>query len=215
MTDEELAEALRILGRGGVIAAATETFFGLLADARAPRALDALFALKGRSQDKGVALLLPERAAWRALVADLPVLAERLADHFWPGPLTIALSASAELDRRLTVDGTVGVRLGARSDAAGIAAAFGAPLTATSANRAGAPPCLTSEEVASAFADAVAAGGPEAAPSNTRLWVVPGRAPGGEPSTLVAVSGDRVRVIRSGRIQESALRAALPASVLR
>ncbi len=206
MTDDELALALSTLARGGVVAAATETFFGLLADAREPRALDTLFELKRRSREKGVALLLPDRAAWLALVTEVPPLAELLADHFWPGPLTVALPASAELDRRLTVDGTVGVRWAAASDAAAIAAAFGAPLTATSANVAGTPPCVTSEDVRSAFAEPVARG---------ELWVVPGSAPGGEPSTLVAVDVDRVRVLRTGRIRESDLVRALPASVLR
>jgi L-threonylcarbamoyladenylate synthase len=206
MTDDELALALSTLSRGGVVAAATETFFGLLADAREPRALDALFELKGRSREKGVALLIPDRAAWRALVTEVPPLAELLADHFWPGPLTVALPASAELDRRLTVDGTVAVRWAAASDAAAIAAAFGASLTATSANVAGAPPCVTSEGVRSAFAEPVARG---------ELWVVSGSAPGGEPSTLVAVDADRVRVLRPGRIRESDLVRALPASVLR
>ena len=198
MTDDELALALSTLSRGGVVAAATETFFGLLADAREPRALGALFGLKRRSPEKGVALLIPDRAAWCALVTEVPPLAELLADHFWPGPLTVALPASAELDRRLTVDGTVGVRWAGASDAADIAAAFGSPLTATSGNVAGTPPSVTSEDVRSAFAEPVARG---------ELWVVSGSAPGGETSTLV--------VLRPGRIRESDLVRALPASVLR
>ena len=206
MTDDELAHALSHLAQGGVVAAATETFFGLLADVRSPRALDALFELKRRSQEKGVALLLPDGSAWRALVTNVPALAERLAAHFWPGPLTIALPAIAELDRRLTVDGTVGVRWGAASDAARIATAFGAPLTATSANLTGAPPCVASDDVRRAFADAVTRG---------ELQVVSGQAPGGETSTLVTVRGDRVTVLRTGRIRESDLAVAVPASVLR
>src|SRR4051794_23925147 len=110
MTDDELSVALDALASGAVVAAATETYFGLLTDPRQPRALDALFQWKGRQADKGVALLVPDAVGWRELVAEIPELAETLADRFWPGPLTIALPARPDLDPRLTVDATVGVR---------------------------------------------------------------------------------------------------------
>jgi len=206
MTDDELAVALDALARGAPVAAATETFFGLLVDPTKPRALDALFALKGRDAEKGVALLVPGKAAWRSLVDEIPELAETLADHFWPGPLTIALAARPDLDPRLTVGGTVAARSPGPSDAARIVAAFGAPLTATSANRAGAPAAVTGDEVAAAFPDELAAGA---------LVLVPGVAPGGEPSTLVAVTGGRIDIVRSGRIRESDLLPLVPSSPLR
>jgi L-threonylcarbamoyladenylate synthase len=206
MTDDELAFALAALTRGGVVAAATETFFGLLVDPTTPGALDGLFALKGRDAEKGVALLVPGKDSWRALVTEIPPLAETLADHFWPGPLTIALPARAGLDPRLTVAGTVAARSPSPSDAARIVAAFGAPLTATSANRAGAPPCVTDGEVKAAFPEALAAG---------HLSVVPGVAPGGEPSTLVAVKGGRIHIVRSGRVRESELLPLVGSSSLR
>jgi L-threonylcarbamoyladenylate synthase len=197
MTDEELRLALSALSRGEVVAAATETFFGLLADPRLPQALDRLFALKGRAAPKGVALVLPGREAWGTLVTEIPPLAERLADRFWPGPLTIALPARPTLDRRLTIDGTVAVRWPGASDAARITEAFDAPLTATSANVAGAPACASTEEVENAFSAALA---------RAELALVAGRASGAEPSTVVAVTADGIRIVRSGRIRESDLR---------
>jgi L-threonylcarbamoyladenylate synthase len=203
MTDEQLRVALSALSRGEVVAAATETFFGLLADPRLPGALDKLFALKGRAATKGVALLLPGKEAWRALVTEIPPLAERLADRFWPGPLSIALRARPEQDRRLTVDGTVAVRWPGASDAARITEAFGAPLTATSANVAGAPACVSTEELMNAFSAALERG---------ELTLVPGLAPGGKPSTLVAVTADGVKILRSGRLQESDLARLVPTS---
>jgi L-threonylcarbamoyladenylate synthase len=206
MTDDELSAALHALAQGAAVAAATETFFGLLVDPARPGALDALFALKGRQADKGVALLVPDKVAWRSLVTDIPALAEALADRFWPGPLTIALAARPGLDPRLTVDDTVGVRCPGASDAARIVSAFGAPLTATSANLAGAPACVTTLDVEAAFPDALREG---------RLALVPGTAPGGEPSTLVAVAGGRIRVVRSGRVSESDLLSSVPTSALR
>jgi L-threonylcarbamoyladenylate synthase len=204
MTDDELGLAVATLRDGGIVAAATETFYGLLADARLAGTLDTLFRLKGRDAAKGVALLLPNEAAWRPLVADVPPVAERLAARFWPGPLTIALRARADLDPRLVVDGSIAVRWPGPSDAARIASAFGSPVTATSANRAGEPPCVTSEEVKAAFSQA---------PSS---WcVIEGRAEGGEPSTIVAADENRVRIVRSGRIRESDLASVVPASFLR
>jgi L-threonylcarbamoyladenylate synthase len=186
-----LEDAVRVLASGGVVAAATETLFALLADARVPSAVSHVFELKHRDLGKGVALLLPDRASWRDLVADIPDLASALADRFWPGPLTIALPAREGLDARLLVDGTVGVRWPAASKAARIATAFGAPLTATSCNLVGQPACVSSDEVRRSFASAIASG---------ELHVVEGVAPGGAPSTILTVDGDAVRILRAGAI---------------
>ncbi len=196
LTDEQLAAALAALARGSVVAAATETFFGLLADARRSDALDCVFALKGRHVEKGVALLLPDADSWPSLVTEIPELARHLAERFWPGPLTIALPARSNVDPRLTIDGTVAARWGAPSDASRIVEAFGAALTATSANLAGQTPCLTSDAIATSFPDAL---------RNGHLTLVPGQAPGGPPSTLVAVTRDRVRIVRRGRVDEREL----------
>lgn len=195
---KRLDEAVAALGEGGVVAAATETFFGLLADARHTQSIDHVYALKGRAAGKGSALLLPNLDAWPAWVVEIPKVAERLAESFWPGPLTITLSAKPGLDPRLVVDGRVGVRLPAPSDAARLTTALGAAVTATSANRSGEPPLTASEDVERAFASEIAAG---------KLFVVSGRAPGGAPSTLVVVEGDEVRLVREGAIAVEAIEA--------
>ena len=76
---------------------------------RAPQSTGSL-SLKGRDASKGISLLLPSRDAWGSLVAEIPALANLLANRFWPGPLTMALTAREDLDPRLTVDGRVAVR---------------------------------------------------------------------------------------------------------
>jgi L-threonylcarbamoyladenylate synthase len=205
MTDEELERALRVLAGGGVVAVATETFFGLLADVRRAAAIDRVFSLKGRSATKGVALLLPNREAWPALVTDVPPLAARLADAFWPGPLTIALPARPGTDERLQSEGTIAVRWPGPSDASRLAAALGAPLTATSANLAGEPPAASAAEVEGAFAGAIA---------RAELLVISGHAPGGVPSTLVRVEGGAVRILRQGQIRQSDLAGVVPRAAL-
>jgi L-threonylcarbamoyladenylate synthase len=197
VTADELDAALTALRAGGVVAAATETWFGFLADARHGAALARILALKGRDANKGIALILPERRAWSALVDGIPPIAEILADRFWPGPLTIALPARATIDARLLVDGSVGARWGAASDASRIAAAFGGALTATSANPSGTPPLATSDDVAAAFS------------ASPDLLVVSGHAPGGPPSTVVSVRDARVRLVREGAVTRAAIATAL------
>ena len=200
MINDELDAALASLRAGRVVAVATETWFGLLADARRPTAIDRVMALKERKAEKGVALLLPNAEAWGAMVVEIPAPARTLAERFWPGPLTIALPARPGLDPRLVVDGTVGARWGAASDAARLVAAFGAPLTATSANHTGRPPIATSDEVAAEFTDATARG---------ELLVVSGRAPGGSPSTVIGMTSAGVRILRPGAIDRAAIADAL------
>ena len=197
MTSDAFDAALAQLAAGKVVAAATESFFGFLADITNPRAVDALFALKPRGADKGVPTLLPSPAAWAALVAgDIPDLARAFAIAFWPGPLSIALPASPTVSPRVAEGGTLAVRLPGTSVAAELATRFGRPLSATSANLPGAPPATQSAAVEAAFADAIARGD---------LHVVPGASPGGAPSTVVAVTGETYRVARVAAVPISAL----------
>lgn len=187
-----LDAALAALAAGVPVAAATESSFGLLADARSRAAIDRVVAAKRREATKGIGLVLPSRQVWADLVVAVTPAAAALADAFWPGPLTIALEARPGLDPRLVVDGAVAVRLPAASIGAELAARFGAPLTATSANLAGEPPVL----------DAAAA---RALWPGREVFVVEGRAPGGAPSTLVDARRARVRLLRPGAISVAAL----------
>jgi L-threonylcarbamoyladenylate synthase len=191
-----MKELVRILEQGGVVAIATESFFGLLADVANPKALDVLFSLKPRGADKSVGLILPWPDAWASLVVDVPMAAHALGAALWPGPLSIALPAAPSLDARLAPNGTIAVRDPGPCPARELARAFGRPLTATSANQPGAPPATRDEEVRAAFASGIADG---------TLTVVPGTSPGGEPSTLVAVEQGKVRLLRSGAVPVSAL----------
>ena len=193
----ELEAALAQLHAGRVVAIATESFFGLLADIENPNAVEALFALKPRGADKGVPIVLPSRAAWAALVAgEVPALALAFADALWPGGLSIALPAAAGVAARVALDGSLAVRLPGASPAAELARRFGRPLSATSANLPGEPPAVASETVCSTFAHAIAQGA---------LLVVPGKSPGGAPSTVVRVSETDYAVARVGAVPIASL----------
>jgi len=193
----QLDQALAQLEAGKVVAAATESFFGLLADITNPLAVEALFALKPRGADKGVPTLLPSRDAWPGLVAaNIPELALAFARALWPGPLSIALPAAPTVAARVALDGTLAVRLPGACPAAELVARFGRPLSATSANLPGAPPATRSADVEVAFAFAVA---------QAQLLVIPGVSPGGAPSTVVVVDGETYRVARVAAVPISAL----------
>jgi len=192
----DLSDVLEALRAGRVVAAPTESSYGLLADVRQPDALSELLAIKPRGNDKGQPLIAPGVESWLELVQSPPEAALQLCDRFWPGPLTVVVAARPSVDARVTLNGDVAVRVPGRSVAADIVARYGAPLTATSANDPGAPPCLSSAEVEQVFEGAVRAG---------RLVVVAGTAPGGAPSTLVKLQAASWSVIREAAIPSAAL----------
>lgn len=191
-----LEEALAQLQAGRVVAAATETFFGLLADALNPDALDLLFRLKAGEQAKPIGLIASSWNDCFRVVQAMPGVARRLAQHFWPGPLTIAVPALSQLDPRLQSDGRVAIRVPADCPARVLAARSGLVLTATSANPAGLAPATSAAEARQYFAREIADGS---------LLVLPGEAPGGLPSTVLVFHGERARVGREGAISVTQL----------
>ena len=185
MTD--LAALVEVLERGGVVACPTETWLGLLADARNDEALKRVAELKGRPADMPIALLLPDARAVASVASSPSTEARALMEAYWPGPLTILLAANPGLSPRITRDGKVGVRVPGPSPAADLARAFGHPLTATSANLSGEPPLRSADELPPALAKGL--GG-----------VVPGVSPGGAPSTLIDATTSPMQILRAGAI---------------
>ena len=96
MTD--LAALVRVLEQGGVVACPTETWLGLLADARSEKALERVAELKGRPADMPIALLLPTLKRRQTWLWPLRAAARALMEAYWPGPLTILLAAKPGLE---------------------------------------------------------------------------------------------------------------------
>ncbi|MBX3181320.1 MAG: Sua5/YciO/YrdC/YwlC family protein [Polyangiaceae bacterium] len=190
LVDEALAAELLLLGE--VVAAATESSFGLLADASSAAAVTRLLASKPRAQ-AGIGLILPDAAALPRWATEIPAAARALMER-WPGALTLVLPARAEVDPRLTRGGTLGVRVAGPSAAARLAQRTGLALTATSANPTGRPPALSAAAVAREL---------------PQVWAVYGRAPGGLPSTYVGFQGGAPVLLRAGRVPVTAPNAAL------
>jgi L-threonylcarbamoyladenylate synthase len=184
----DLSRLVDVLRAGGVVACPTETFVGLLADARNASAVFEVCRLKGRASDQPIGLLLPDVGSLDAVVVDVPARARELASQHWPGPLSLVLRARADLPEALKQNGTVSVRVPGPSPALELVRAFGAPLTATSANRSGEPAARNASEVRAVFGESLGA-------------IVEGEAPGGLASTIIDATGPELRVLRAGPIQ--------------
>jgi L-threonylcarbamoyladenylate synthase len=183
----DVSAGVAALVRGEVVGFPTETFYGLGVDAFDLPALERLRALKGRGAEKAISVLV-DAATLASVVAEISPRAQALMDAHWPGPLTLALPARPGLPEALVLEGCVAVRHSPHPFAQALVAGLGRPLTATSANPAGAPPPTTAAGVRSYFGD--------------RCVIVDGgETPGGQPSTLVRVRGDIVEVLRAGAIR--------------
>ncbi len=183
-----VAEALRVIAGGGVVALPTETFYGLAADPFQEKALKRLYRLKKRPEEKPILLLLGDEAQLFQVVKEVPPLARKLMRRFWPGPLTLVLPARERLPLYLTAGtGKVAVRLTSHPVPRLLAQKYGRPLTGTSANLSGRPPATTPNEVLAMLpeVDLVLAGGSCAARA---------------PSTIVLVTQEEVRLLRAGAI---------------
>jgi L-threonylcarbamoyladenylate synthase len=182
-----------IVKEGGVIAVPTESFYALGCDPLNPEAVRRVCAIKGRPPDQPILVLIASREHVTRLASFLPPVALALMDTCWPGPLTLVLPARSGLPEALTAGtGTVGLRWSAHPELSAILSAIG-PLTGTSANRSGHPPCRSASEVEEVCGGAV------------ERIADAGLTAGGPPSTVLDVT-DRPRLVREGAVPASRLR---------
>src|SRR4051812_26981386 len=131
-----LARAAALLRGGGLVAFPTETVYGLGVNALDAAAVGRLFAAKGRTAHNPLVVHVAEAAQARALAADWPDAAARLAARFWPGPLTLVVRKRAAVPDAVTSGGlTVALRVPAHPVALALLRAAGLPVAAPSANR--------------------------------------------------------------------------------
>lgn len=194
----DLARAAELLLAGRLVAFPTETVYGLGAVASDADAVAAIFRAKGRPADHPVIVHLPTADALDDWAREIPADARKLADAFWPGPLTLVLKRTRSVPDVVTGgQDTVGLRVPGNRVARDLLAACGCALAAPSANRFGRISPTTAEHVLAEFGDEVAAvidGGPCTV---------------GVESTIVDVSGERARLLRPGMVSLAALEAVL------
>lgn len=192
-------EARAVLRRNGVIAVPTETFYALAVNPFQAEALVRLFALKNRDPRKPVLVLVDGPERLNQVAREVPDLARRLMEKFWPGPLSIIFPSLPHLPRLLTGGtGTIAVRQPRQALTCRLIAALGFPITGTSANRAGCRPLVRAEEVAKEFGDQL------------DLILEAGPCPGGLPSTIVDVTSTLPRLVRAGAIPVAELAEIMP-----
>ena len=142
-----LNQAVQLLRDGGVVAFPTDTVYGVGVDPFQPEAVRRLYRIKGRPEDKPIAILVGSIEDV-ARVAQTPSRTfSRLADRFWPGGLTLIVE-TRELPPEITAGGsTVGVRMPDHPLTLELLRGFGGPIATTSANRSGENPATSAEDV--------------------------------------------------------------------
>ncbi|MCH2186097.1 L-threonylcarbamoyladenylate synthase [Myxococcota bacterium] len=194
--EDRLSEALSALRSDRLVAFPTETVWGLAACARSPKALDRLRRWKGRGVDHPISVLISEASVLESLGVDLGPVAWRLAERFWPGPLTLVLASRSPFAPGVArSDGAVGVRCSPHPLAAALVRAAEAeglgPLTATSLNRTGEAPAQN-REMARRLCDP--------AESPYLLEGAGEDASAGPPSTVLDLTCRPARLLRVGHI---------------
>jgi L-threonylcarbamoyladenylate synthase len=197
---DALQEAAKWIRNGGLVALPTDTLYGLAADPFRADAVARIFTVKGRDAGRGIPLIAADREQIANHLGVLPPIGERLADRFWPGPLTMLILAPRALAPAVTGGtGRVGVRVPAHDIARAICQGVSRPITATSANRSGEPAAATADQVERSLGDDV------------DVLIDAGAAPGGQPSTIVDVTGAAPLLVRAGAVSWDRIQACLSA----
>jgi len=190
-----LERTTRLISRGKVVAFPTDTFYGLGADPMNLAAVSEIYRIKGRMADRPVPLLVASLDQAAELAFNPPRTFFRLAEKFWPGPLTIVVDASRLIPLKVTANtGKVGLRWPRAPLAVAIIAAAGRPITGTSANLSQNPPCSSAAQVVAQLG------------AELPLIVDGGATEGRAASTVVDLAGERIRILRPGAIPESELK---------
>jgi L-threonylcarbamoyladenylate synthase len=192
-----IAQAVALLRKGEIVALPTETVYGLAADALNPIAVAKIFEAKERPRFDPLIVHLPDRA-WLEKIVALPAqdreLILKLAEKFWPGPLTMVLPKIEIVPEIVTADlDTVAVRISAHPVFAEIVCELDQPLAAPSANRFGRISPTTAQHVLDELTGRI------------RLIVDAGPAPHGIESTIIAVSDGKIGILRRGPVTAAQL----------
>lgn len=192
----QIQQALTVLKNGGIIAFPTDTVYGLGALAFDNAAIESIYVAKDRPIEKAIPILIGDLSDLDQVAVDIPNMALRFADRFWPGPLTCIVPKRKTLPPAVSATSTVAVRIPNHPDILSLLRVAG-PMAVTSANISGQPSPSTAEEVYAQL--------------NGRIPLIldGGKTPGGVPSTLVDCSGSEPIILREGPITMQELLSAL------
>ncbi len=197
--ENAIQEAAAIIKRGGLLGIPTETVYGLAADGLNEEAVRGIFVAKGRPQDNPLILHVPNDTTWlERYCQNVPESAYRLAEKFWPGPLTMILPRRDIVPLQTTggLD-TVGIRCPDHGVTEAIIRAAGVPIAAPSGNTSGRPSPTTAAHMIEDMdgkIDGIVDGGPCTV---------------GVESTIIDLTGEKPRLLRPGGLPLEALEAVL------
>src|SRR5215469_8588804 len=191
---EGLSAAVAAVLNGELVVLPTDTVYGLGADAFNPAAVNRLLAAKGRGRDMPPPVLVGTVRAATALVEDMGADGQRLIDEFWPGGLTIVCRAARTLSWDLgDTKGTVAIRMPEDAVALELLKETG-PMAVSSANLTGQPAATTAAAAREQLGDAA------------EVYLDAGPCQADTPSTIVDLTGDMPRLLRTGVVSIGRLR---------
>ena len=194
-TQVEIETAVQTLRDGELVAFPTETVYGLGANAQNPVAVRKIFDVKGRPPDHPVIVHLDSPRFLHRWVREVPQSATRLAEAFWPGPLTLVMPRAPNVHDVITGgQDTIAIRVPAHPMAQQLLTAFGGGIAAPSANRYGRLSPTRAEHVREEFGETV------------RVILDGGECQIGLESTIVGCEGENVRLLRPGAVTAAQLR---------
>lgn len=188
-TMDDLPAAAEALRRGGLVAVPTETVYGLAAQAGDDAAVQAIYLVKRRSPEKPLSILVSGMEMVEGYTKNIPAAAYRLAEKYWPGPLTMVLEDGGKVAPTVTCGGdTLGVRCPDHPMTLALIQELDGPLAAPSANPSDLPSPKTAQAVLDYFDGQIEA-------------VLDGGACGlGVESTILSLTGKEPKILREGGI---------------
>jgi len=193
-----LRYAAERLLHGEVIAIPTDTVYGLAADPFNLSAVEEIYRVKGRPDERALPILVNSLDQAMLLSREVPRNFLRLAEEFWPGALTLVVDASHRLPLKVTANtGRIALRWPRSEVVARLIEEFDGPLTGTSANLSGSPACTGAEQVFTQLGDRL------------QLILDVGETKSASPSTIVELHGEKWKVLREGAISSKEIATAL------
>lgn len=190
--------AASVITRGQVAGIPTDTFYGLAADPFNLAAVEMVYRIKGRPEQKALPVLVCSIEQAVGLVRELPDNFLRLAQKFWPGPLTLVVDAANKIPLKVTGNtGRIALRWSSSKVACALVEACAAPVTGTSANISGFPACSSGEQLLKQMGERLP------------LILDAGETKATLASTIVDLRGDELRILREGILSEKEIRDAL------
>lgn len=196
----ELDHAADILMSGGTVIFPTDTVLGLGAHALKKDAIEKIYEIKGRDRNKPINILISDIDKLASLVEPLNKIEEKLAETFWPGPLTLILKlkeSNINLYNFTKSDGTIGIRIPKSEIAREIIRKSGGIVATTSVNLSGDEPAILVSEINPIIKEKV------------DYIINQNESSTREPSTVVKVEDETINILRQGALSMSDLESAL------